>query len=440
MRVGERGRQALVEVLVVGERRAQAREAQRRRGRERAIDEQRGGAGHPHAAHRRSRLEHRPAAQGQRAEEQRERGGAEQVAVDHRGAADALGDEHQHEQRERRQRHRGAPRRQPDGEADPRQRADQHGELVDAHGEGPQRADDANRPLGAPQLLGQPRGFIADGHYLLLQRRLAPLHFRPFFAQPRRQSFRCRQPLVNRRKPGAPGGQLLLLRLHGAAQTHKFLRQPRALRFCFGAIQRRRGMLVPRAFRTLPRSLSFFPHARQLTLANRQLCSQPRQFRLHVAVAVLRGNHFALRVALLRIDFFQRLFRRAQLGGHRLQRRLLLAHLVFELKHFGIQRAQFALHAQWSRFVRAPAGYHAPLVARALRRDERVLRIVLRQLFRGCCAVRQIRRAQPRQELLRRRSQRIAEFYQLVHPRNHAVSRVDVRNRFILVLKPQVAQ
>ena len=104
-------------------------------------------------------------------------------------------------------------------------------------------------------------------------------------------------------------------------------------------------MLVLRAFRALPGVFCFFPDARQLALAKDQLGSQPCQFRLHLAVPVLRGNHFAFHVALLRPGFFQRLFRRAKFCCYLSERGQLPVHLVFELQYLGTQRAQFALHA-----------------------------------------------------------------------------------------------
>ena len=121
-------------------------------------------------------------------------------------------------------------------------------------------------------------------------------------------------------------------------------------------------------------------------------------------MAVLHGDRLALHVALRRADLFQRLFGCAQLRGRRCQRSLLFVHPVFEPQQFGIQRPQFALHAKRPRLARTPAGDHTALIARPVRRDERVLRILPRQFFRGRRAVGQIRRAQPRQELFGRRA------------------------------------
>ena len=104
-------REPLVEVLVVGQRGAQAREAERggdrvrrRRGRaqrRRAIQTRRSG---------RAGLEHRPATERDRAEQQQHGRRAHQVAVDHRRAGGALGEEHEHQQGQRRQRRQHAPR------------------------------------------------------------------------------------------------------------------------------------------------------------------------------------------------------------------------------------------------------------------------------------------------------------------------------------------
>ena len=152
-----------------------------------------------------------------------------------------------------------------------------------------------------------------------------------------------------------------------------------------------------------------------------------------------RRNDVTFRFALLGRRFFERLFGGGLLRGNRFKRRLLLSCLMFELRHFRVQRPQLALHPQRARLVRAAAGDHAALIAGALRRYERILRIVARELFRSHGAVGQIGRAQPRQELLYRRPERIAEFHQLIETRNHAMLRAERDDRFVVV-EPQIAQ
>src|SRR5271155_1852323 len=95
------------------------------------------------------------------------------------------------------------------------------------------------------------------------------------------------------------------------------------------------------------------------------------------------GKDAALGVALLRRNLFQRLLSFAQFRAHLRQRRLRFARLMLELQDFSIESAQFALHAERSGFIRAPAGDHATLIASAVRRDESVLRVVARKLFSG---------------------------------------------------------
>ena len=71
--------------------------------------------------------------------------------------------------------------------------------------------------------------------------------------------------------------------------------------------------------------------------------------------------------------------------------------------------------------IRAAAADDAALIAGAVGRHEGILRIFARQPLRHCDAFHQICRLQPRQKLLRRRAQRIAELHQPVEARNHAV-------------------
>ncbi len=113
---------------------------------------------------------------------------------------------------------------------------------------------------------------------------------------------------------------------------------------------------------------------------------------------------------------------------------------MLELHYFGVQSAQFALHAQRANFIGAATSYHAALVASAVGRDKGILRILTRQFFRRRRAVCQIRGAQPRQKLFRRRTKRISELHKLVEPRDDAVFHAEINNGIVLGGKTQVVE
>ena len=108
-----------------------------------------------YAPHKRARLQHRPAADRDGAEEEHQRGRAEQVAVDHRRAGGALEDERADQCEQRGSRHERPARSQPDREPAPGERAEDHQQLVDAHAERPHRRDDVREPLRAFEFLCQ---------------------------------------------------------------------------------------------------------------------------------------------------------------------------------------------------------------------------------------------------------------------------------------------
>ena len=121
---------------------------------------------------------------------------------------------------------------------------------------------------------------------------------------------------------------------------------------------------------------------------------------------------------MLRHGLLERSFAGAKFFFDVMQRGLRFRSRAFELQHFGIERAQLALHSQWSRFGRAAAAHHAALIRGAVGSDKRIRGILAREPLRHRGLLHQERRLQPRQELLRRRPQRIAEFHQAVEPRN----------------------
>ena len=288
-------------------------------------------------------------------------------------------------------------------------------------------------------LLGQRRCLIANGELLLTQRGFAPLQFARLLVESLSQCLGRRQSLAHRRQLRTRRRQLVLFALDRVAQLHQPFGEPHRFRFRFGARRRRRHVFMLRALRPLPRSVHIVANARKVALAHRQIQPEAREFALHLVVAHLARNHAPLHVALLGVNFFQRFLGAHDPRGHLLQRRLLLAQVVFKLHQLGIQCPQFTLHAQRTGFVRPPSGHHAPLIARAIRRYERILGILARQLFRRRRAFRQVRRTQPGQKLLRRRAQRFAKLHDFVQSRNHAVFRTEVRDGLVLA-QSQIAQ
>jgi len=96
-----------------------------------------------------------------------------------------------------------------------------------------------------------------------------------------------------------------------------------------------------------------------------------------------------------------------------------LRQFDFALRRFSFQCSQFALHSQRTCFGGAASADHAALIIRSVRSHKAVRRIIARQNFRGAGRIHQIRRLQARQKLFRGVAQRIAEFHQLIHARNH---------------------
>ncbi|HEY2736608.1 MAG TPA: hypothetical protein VGI70_21560, partial [Polyangiales bacterium] len=152
---------------------------------------------------------------------------------------------------------------------------------------------------------------------------------------------------------------------------------------------------------------------------------------------MLCRKHIALGGVLLCRDFFELLLGVAQVRGERVLRRANAFRLELELRHFRVERTQFALHHQRASLIGAAAGDHAALEAGAVRRHERILRIVARQFFRGNRPVGQISCFEPRQKLLRRRSEWVAKFHQLVESRHNAVFSSEIHDRLVFI-KAQV--
>ena len=107
-------------------------------------------------------------------------------------------------------------------------------------------------------------------------------------------------------------------------------------------------------------------------------------------------KHVALGGMLLRRNFLQGLLRRAKVSRKGIEHSTRLLRAEFERRNFRVQRPQFTLHAERTRFVRAPAGNHTALVASSVRRNESKLRIVARQFLSSRAAVGQVSGLQPR--------------------------------------------
>ena len=121
------------------------------------------------------------------------------------------------------------------------------------------------------------------------------------------------------------------------------------------------------------------------------------------------------------------------------QCRLRLRSRAFKLQHLGIEQAQLSLHPQRARLGRAATAHHAALVRGAVGRDERVRWIFTREPFRHGSLCHKKRRVQPRQKLLCRRAQWIAEFHETVEPGDGLLFNLERHNRFVW-LQIQFAQ
>src|SRR5882672_1450053 len=182
----------------------------------------------------------------------------------------------------------------------------------------------------------QSHGFCRDRSLLLSQRHFAAFKLRALFRKPRRESFRCAQPLVTRRKFRPPRRQFVLFRLHRSTQLRQFVRQPRAFGFRFRAARRRSCVLIL-SHRRAPFCAGYFlPQSRKFALANRQLQPQPRKLAMHLLMLVRRANHFALSLSLLRRNALDALFSLAQRRRHALHLRLHFLHARFKQHHFRV--------------------------------------------------------------------------------------------------------
>ena len=163
----------------------------------------------------------------------------------------------------------------------------------------------------------------------------------------------------------------------------------------------------------------------------------------HVAsrlVALQGGRHLEFfRFDVLRRGLFESYFARAKLFFNVMQRRLRFRCRAFELQHFRVQRAQFALHAERARFRRTAAADDAALIGRAVGRHEGIRGILAREPLGHRGLFHEERRLQPRQKLLCRRAQRIAKLHQTIEARNGFAFDLEGHDRLVR-LQIQFAQ
>ena len=210
-------------------------------------------------------------------------------------------------------------------------------------------------------------------------------------------------------------------------------REAHALCFGFGASHRCRLVFRKRTLRALLRFRNVMAQSCEIGLADGQFQSESRQFALRVLMLVGGAKHLALRFMLRGGHSFKRRFCIANFLRGPLHFRLHFARAQFKRCNFRVQCAQFAFHAQRSRFVGPAAGNHASLIAGAIGCDECVLRIFPSKLFGSDRAVGKVCPTQSGQELFRRRAERIAKFNQLIQARINAILSAERNDRFVLV-------
>ncbi len=109
-----------------------------------------------------------------------------------------------------------------------------------------------------------------------------------------------------------------------------------------------------------------------------------------------------------------------------------VGHARFEGNDFGVEGAEFALHAKGPGFVGAATGDHASLIGGAVGCHESVLRIFAGEFFRGGSAVSEIGTSQSGQKLFGGGAERIAEFDEFVETRVNAVFSAERNDRLVI--------
>src|SRR5258706_3597932 len=278
----------------------------------------------------------------------------------------------------------------------------------------------------------QQRGLLLDGKFLLAQCGFAAVEFGAFFGEACGDGFGGCEAFLARGHFGAARGEFVLLGLHGTAQLNERFSEADAFNFGFGAAHGSGFMLGDGAIGATAGFRNVGPEASEVVLANRQLETEAREFSLGVLVLVASADNFALGFMLLRGGGFVSGFGFAEFGGGAIHVGLHVGHARFEGNDFGVEGAEFALHAKGPGFVGAATGDHASLIGGAVGCHESVLRIFAGEFFRGGSAVSEIGTSQSGQKLFGGGAERIAEFDEFVETRVNAVFSAERNDRLVI--------
>ncbi len=188
----------------------------------------------------------------------------------------------------------------------------------------------------------------------------------------------------------------------------------------------------------LPCGVGVAPKMFHIGLARGQFRAEPCQFGARLIAFERRGDHFLAGFDLLGSHFFQEAFRLLPFGFQPFDSRLQLGEAAFLVGRFDLQRAQFAFGCQRTGFSRAATRDGAPLIAGSIRSQENVNGILASQPLRGFGLLHEESRPEPGQELLCRRSKRIAKFDESVEARNAGFK--GKRSDMIVIAEIQAAQ
>ena len=231
--------------------------------------------------------------------------------------------------------------------------------------------------------------FVLDRSFLLAQGGFAAIKLGAFFREASCNRFGRGEPFVA--EPPARRGRRRVrpVRIALSREVAQAFRPVACVRLRLrrGSWPRLRARLS-RAPHVCVRLRDSWRSAREIVLANRQFEAEARQFALRLLVACVARETSRSASRCLSVAASSDCFGVAKSAAMRVQCPPAFSAIsCFELRNFGVERAQFALHSERAGFVRAATGDHAALVAGAVGRHERVLRIFACQVFRrrsGC--------------------------------------------------------
>src|SRR6516162_6275320 len=116
------------------------------------------------------------------------------------------------------------------------------------------------------------------------------------------------------------------------------------------------------ALGTLLRLGNVAPQLLELALANGELQAEPGQLALRLLMPMSQADDFALRVALPGGDVLERCLGFEHFRRDTFHCSLHIGHARFERRYSGVERAEFAFHAEGASFIRTSAGDHAALI------------------------------------------------------------------------------